>query len=505
MNKQIRRILIGIGFVMVVGVFYPIGGIESGGLLRAAASPEWRTHNDPVGFSIRIPGDWKVTADKNSGRIDLRGNAGEHMVIWPVFIPGILQSSAAPEVLKKLTVKVWPQAKWEMPQSIGPTIVRRIGRFGDNPVVAALTWVSTPKGNGGCLYLMSAPEARYNQAEGTFAAVLQSLRLQGPATGTLKRSAGPTYVKWSDPRENAFSLEVPSGWKVTGGLFRFASVDTRTALEAVSPDGRIRITCGDSNIPPFIAPNSMLQRGGFVEGSSYSPGYGVQMMVWRYMPGEQFARHYVTSSFARDCSNLSFIDVRSRPDTAQAVNSIYQQLGGYVSARIHTGEVSFTGQTGGKSVQGYCFAGTLLTSTDGTPGVWNIQMLYGYRAAPDQAPLGQSVLQHMVRTFQVNPQWAAMQQNISANVSKIVSRTNEEVCKIINDTYWSRQETLDEIGRRRSNANLGVEDVVDPRTGREFKVESGSNYYWVDPRGNVVGTTSATIPDIDFRALVRRP
>ncbi len=117
----------------------------------------------------------------------------------------------------------------------------------------------------------------------------------------------------------------------------------------------------------------------------------------------------------------------------------------------------------------------------------------------------QEILEHMVQTFAVNPQWAAMQQNITANTSKIVAETQQQVSSLISDSYWRRQGTMDEISRRRSNAILGVEDVADPVTGRELKVESGSNYYWVDQRGTIVGTQTNTVPTLDFRELIRLP
>jgi hypothetical protein len=63
--------------------------------------------------------------------------------------------------------------------------------------------------------------------------------------------------------------------------------------------------------------------------------------------------------------------------------------------------------------------------------------------------------------FPKNPEWAAMRQNVTANTSQIVSRTNQEISKIISDSYWSRQGVMDESRRRRPNATLGVEDVVD--------------------------------------------
>jgi len=41
--------------------------------------------------------------------------------------------------------------------------------------------------------------------------------------------------------------------------------------------------------------------------------------------------------------------------------------------------------------------------------------------------------------------------------------------------------------------------------GRQIKIESGSEYYWIDHRGTIVGTQTDTRPNLDFRALIRLP
>jgi hypothetical protein len=61
----------------------------------------------------------------------------------------------------------------------------------------------------------------------------------------------------------------------------------------------------------------------FPEGSWYSPGYGVQLMVRRYVPGTAFALEYVSGKVARGCSDLSMTERRDRPDAVQALNAIY--------------------------------------------------------------------------------------------------------------------------------------------------------------------------------------
>jgi hypothetical protein len=506
MNTHTRLLLVVIGLILIAWVACQAGqgSLESGFVEGGQAAKKWVTHEDPLGFSVQFPEGWKVQADRSSGRVELQGIEGEQVIVWPVFIPTSLEKGAAPSVLRKLTTKLWPDAQWETPQSVGAAAVRWRGRTGERLAVSIFTWVTSPKGSAGYVYAMAAPEARYRQMEETFVKILQSFRVVG--TPSSKQEPSLSFVRWQDPRENAFSIEVPSQWKISGGLFRFASVDVRAAWEAISPEGQIRITGGDAEIPPFTLPTPMLEMTGFREGSWYSPGYGVNMMVRRYIPGTAFAKEYVMTKVARGCSDLTFTETRDRPDAVQAINAINAQYGNLgISVSLTAGEVAFTCHRGDQVMQGYYFAGTQLVQSPAGGGVWNVEYLCGYLAAREKAEQAQSVLNTIIKSIQLNPQWVAMQQNITANTSQIVSRTNAEISNIISESYWSRQGTMDELSRRRSNVILGVEDVVDPVTGREIKVESGSNYYWIDHRGTIVGTETDTRPNIDFRELIRLP
>ncbi|MGH9713124.1 MAG: hypothetical protein ACRD5M_07485 [Candidatus Acidiferrales bacterium] len=46
----------------------------------------WTTHNDPSGFSVETPDDWRVGRDAGSGKIVIQGQHGERTVIWPIFL-----------------------------------------------------------------------------------------------------------------------------------------------------------------------------------------------------------------------------------------------------------------------------------------------------------------------------------------------------------------------------------------------------------------------------------
>ena len=100
-----------------------------------------------------------------------------------------------------------------------------------------------------------------------------------------------------------------------------------------------------------------------------------------------------------------------------------------------------------------------------------------------------------------------MNEHISMNASRIISETGNKIANMISSSYNYRQKVMNEISRRRENAIIGEVDVVDPDTGEDYKVDDGSNYYWMSPDGTVVGTNTDSIPnhDINFRKLMLRP
>lgn len=471
------------------------------------AEMQWTVHQDPAGFSVEIPRGWKVKSHPKTGQIDVTGTSQERVTIVPFFIRGRPDTKALPGILQGLVREYGGETQWQSPRFEGKSTLRMTGKTKNEVVVSAMTWVSSGRGTAGILYVTSAPEERYGRMVDVWARILKSFRIRGKASGESGGTVLPAFVVWKDPLENAFSIEVPKGWKVDGGLHRFASVDTRVELVATSPDNAITIRIGDKEIPPFVEPNPTLTMSGFPEGSLYSPGYGVVMLVKSYRDGVDFAEEYVRSRYGQECPDLEIVERKDRRDMSEAFNEIYRSSSVYgVEVVLTTGEVAFTCTRSGKKTKGYFFAGTQRSVVQGTgAGTWNMQYLAGFIAESGQADPAEAIGARMVNTLRINPDWLRMQEHLAGETSRIVSETHAKISNLISESYWSRQAVMDELDRRRSNAILGVVDVVDPATGKEYQVESSSDYYWIDHRGNIVGTDTYTIPNIDFRALLRLP
>jgi len=478
----------------------------------ASAAPvdtaNWVQHANPLGFAVQHPRGWAVEATGDGMIVVRSADRACVAVVMPFFARG----TAAQECLMQapqFLAAVLPQARVTkaLQKSRAPDVVLASLAYdagGREGHAAILTTVSD---RSGMLFVMGAPADQYAAGQPVLLRVLQTFRFTkptGPAPAGGAADAGLRYVAWQDPNEQAFTVEVPEGWKVTGGLIRRNAVDPRGCLQIASPEGDVVISSGDATVPTFTLPGFSQF---FPEGSDYSPGYGVVMKVMRYKPGTQFAAEYVQTRVGQPIGNIVITGSRDRPDVAQAFNDIYRRLNSpMVSTQLTMGEVTFTGRYQDKACEGYWFAGTQLTATnmgDVQGGIWTVPHLVGYVATPAKAPLAQAVMMHLILSNRLNPEWAAMQQGLTANVSQIVTETNKALSNTIIKGHEGRQPAYDNASRNWSNMMLGQTDLVDPDTGQTYKAASGHNYYWVRPGSSTgVGTSTYDPPDINLTPLV---
>jgi hypothetical protein len=506
MQTQISSFIIRLGFWLAGGVLCLAGCSLRGGNLMFGTCSDWHTQQAQRGFTVEAPRAWKVVAAE-TGRIDLRGGTEEHIVIWPVFLQNQVNDAIAAAALRSIAAKIRPDLNWQSLEPGAGDWRRLFARAGNQQAVALFTWANQADGAAGCVYTIVAPAARYQRNTETYARILQSFRATSPDGSRETAAPTPTmlsFERWQDPSENAFSLDVPRGWGVQGGAYRFAPMDVRFAVAALSPDHQIRVTRGDAEIPTFALPSQADRFIGNTSGSVDLIGY--RAVFKDYLPGAQFAREYVQTKVTRGCTDLQFRSERERPDLVQAINAIYSSYAAQgVPIRYEAGDVAFTCDCGGQSLQGYYLAATWFIHGSTGGALWAVEHLYGYLATSAKAAEAQAALTRMAQSGQTNPEWAARQQGLTNQTVSIGTAMIRAVSDAMLQNYWSHTRSRDEHMRRTINAIAGTEDVVDPQTGQQYNIYSGSNYYWIDRGGTIAGTTTWQRPDTDFREMVRLP
>ncbi len=334
------------------------GGAQAGAPASASRPAGWITHNDAKGFAMDTPPGWNFANDARAGRILVQGPQGEQVVVWPASIQQALDARGAAALVQQLARQVDSQMPWGAAAATGGA-VRAIGKSPQRNGAAMMTWSASTSGTSVLFYCVEAPASAYRPETDTFAAILRSFRVVQETAPATKPGAPIAFTTWTEPRENAFSISVPQGWKTVGGMYRLSATDIRSGVTLASPDGQIRVLLGDSNLGTFIEPNQMMAYAGLREGMYYGLGDGSQLLIRRYMNGQQAAQVYAQTYVSKECSGLQISSNNARADVAETFGPRARSEG-MPNAQLTAGDVAFTCTIGGTAVRGTVVTATVL-------------------------------------------------------------------------------------------------------------------------------------------------
>ncbi len=331
------------------------------------------------------------------------------------------------------------------------------------PVVVAILVVV------GVIFLASHQHA--NGPSGTPAGPLGSSPGSGPSAAGV-----PAWTTFQDPYEQAFTVEVPQGWKVGGGLDRVGFADTRVEIDVNSPDGQSNIRLGDAGVAPYA-----LLDGRHAEGTVDDLGLEAQPVFASYRTGPEFAALYARGRFYKTCSSptADTADVNfSLPDFLPNASSGQQSSVGRIAYSCNNGqEIAFAD------------ARTTLSSN-----LWLVPTLGSFIAPAAQLSTARAILLHMAQTFKINPAWVNYQTQMDTLGGQyMVARTQAKMAQLTAQVQQFEQKMQQEQAQFDSWDNIisGITPTIDPLTGQAYNVWSGAGgQYWVDSQGNVVNSNS---------------
>jgi hypothetical protein len=294
-------------------------------------------------------------------------------------------------------------------------------------------------------------------------------------------AAGQESVNWSrfsDPDEHAYSIDVPSGWKIQGGMLRRGPVDVSLYLRALSPDDSMILILGDP-------------------GRAYfgTPGLGAGAGARPYTPGQSYAREYVEQSLPEYCSALQFIGGNDRPDVASGPLA---QATPY--ARHDAGDVTFSCLHNGKPTRAFMLAGTYLYASPlpRMPGSWGVNLLAGCLAPEPRVAAAKQLVTHMVLSAKLDPEWARRQQGYIDQATHNINVFSAAEQRAF-DSKLADAKAQQAAMRGEYNAFHDVQTqtgtFVDPASGQRYSnVQNTQNYTWRNTGGQIRQTSGPTPP-----------
>jgi hypothetical protein len=303
-------------------------------------------------------------------------------------------------------------------------------------------------------------------------------------------SSNLAWKEFQDPNEKAFTLEVPAGWVVKGGLFRLGYSDTRPMVDIQSPDGQTQVRLGDVAIPSYSVPDQLHR-----EGEVTDLGQQAQLVVARYRPGADYARLYALARFTGVCKRLSPQTIDSAP---QMRDYIPQEA---APAQTSAGQVAYRCDSGAQEKVAFAYARTSLFQ-----GLWQVAALGSYLAPPSQSATARAVLLHASESFHILPAWKQYQAGMDAKgleyqrarqqqrrlaLSQQVQAFEGQMSAMRNQVSAFQRRQSAQAAQVTSWGNIltGITPTIDPLNGTTRNVWTGpGSGYWINGQGDVVNS-----------------
>ena len=468
-------VLLGIG----VGAYFLVKKLKTPKLLPGqTAAKDFVDYKDDRGFAVSMPKTWKANVN-DWGLIKIGPSpekTDERMVFALTMIyPGDKTKDEVLADAKTYFAKSFNNFAVSDQKTVDKysSIICKINYTGSD-----MTGVLSINGSGKSFFVsgFAAPKSQLKEDLPDLMKTLSTFRYDAKLKDPAKVGNLVNMVSWKDPKEAAFTIDVPKDWNVDGGVVR-PYIDAALKIVATSGDKGIQV---ENPFPPiYTAPNQVLAIAGFNEGSHYNPSGGVsQDMI---VMSEKTAQSYIETVLAKTLS-LKVDSVKSRDDlVAKIPQPSYM-------TKPTAAEATLSGDGKIHKViviqQGINAAGV---------GIWYVGLTHYWAPEKDISQVEQ-IATAMDKSFKLDPAWAKNEQVQVAKRSQIISQTQQEISDIISSTFEYRSSSQDAIANKWSDAILGVQDVYNPSTGENYTVPNTSNYYWTDGLNTVVGTDTHDSP-----------
>jgi hypothetical protein len=397
----------------------------------------------------------------------------------------------------------------------------------------------------GMLYALSSPSNSFSNDRATLLRVLMSIRFgvtaNRPARAAGARSStkgastaankGLRFVRWDDPKEHAYSVEVPQGWTIEGGAFRVEPSDVRMMNRVISPEKDMMVQVGNENLPPtFIVPTPLMRQTYRVpEGVIFSPNHMSQMMLLHYMPALDFNKWYLEKVIKQGIDEISISRESEMAEPSQRLTQeMSSKAGAGVQIKVTIAQTEFKGRS---KKDGRPIIGILISKVTVQAGRSNPELI-GWNALPEvmicvaderqeaRQQMLAEILTRLNQSYREDPAYVARaneqlnrdtavlaQQGAAAiqhskEMTAAIARNAEANRQSIMGSYWARTGAQNSYNEKFNDYLGDRTGVSDPNTGQTYKVDSGYSNYYLDPRSNtIIGTNSADRPPVDFTVL----
>jgi hypothetical protein len=332
------------------------------------------------------------------------------------------------------------------------------------------------------------------------------------------RAPSISFDTFTDPIAGTFTVDVPQGWQVRGGLHHPGLGDRRMCVEAQSPDG-IVVLIGDPNCPQCFCHYPMQTEDVMLPTAQGCTFLNIPASANR------LANYYLKNIAPKRFGTLKVTVMRDRPDIAAEDLKRVRQMGMDLPSTWKNFVQEARFEAGRRTGCCYAWCGYNPAMSFGFMTVWEGSVNL-YLAPPALQATAELVVARMrssmrptARMMQVvqqdemiiaaNGQAANMNQQVWFQGQQAAHQAQMAQGDAIMQNYWQQQKSNDNmmqgyldaqhvndrLSQDRSDAMLGKQRLYDDASGKLYEAPAGANSYWLNQHGQIVSSDTINPPD----------
>lgn len=305
--------------------------------------------------------------------------------------------------------------------------------------------------------------------------------------------SGLSFIRKNEPKEGAFSILVPKGWQMEGGIFRLDASRAGGPLNAIEAKCDLTLksdkkgTISFRILPDIVYAHPGIGGGFFPVGGNYQ-GAEIRQIV--------DAPTFLTTIFTTlhpNASNIKTLKIKRLPGEKQAIDKGLSYTN-QILAQIGLQSMSFKSDVAAGVFEyvedNIHFREIILSGIIDMPAAltWKNTRTLVFRAPADQYDQWRPVVDIIRFSVQFNQKWFLKEAQGQQDRANIVMKVYDEIRQIDREILKKTTVNREEIMNDNFLVLTEQEEYVNPHTGKVEVDTEAYKYRWVTSGGDIYYT-----------------
>jgi hypothetical protein len=316
------------------------------------------------------------------------------------------------------------------------------------------------------------------------------------------------FKKAQEPKEGAFTMLLPEGWTMSGGIIRVNPLTAGGPLNSIAAKVDFTVSSADGRTLMRWYPemNWMDVRGqpaaaAFPNGSNYNGA-----TVWPKLNAVGYLQQGVFRRSHPRAVNVRVKTTSPLPGVAQSYRQVVAQMGLPPIFQFDAALMIVEFQENGAAQEEMLYTAIQDWGQAGA-GLWTNKDTFSIRTPAGDLERQGRLVSVMLNSVRLNPRWVEGEIRGQMQRNEIAIRTQQEIARLDREITEHRRRTNAEINNQMYHNLMRTEEYVNPLT-KETEVGSNEwNYRWVNEQGEAIYSDDSNFDPAraGLRGFVRSP